>query len=246
VYFRFYVIDNDVPNASAFPNGMIFIHTGLLKLMENEAQLASVLGHEIAHVTYEHGAKRYKATKITNSGLGKKGVRWLKKSFKKKINVDEEGILGDALDKALEYTTPENIMNIFDKGKETQSDRVGLFYMQEAGYDPREAANFWQIMMASTKDEKFMNKIFKSTLDMITNVEGELDEINFDTLGKDGTDMLVETILETVYTSHPLSIKRYGDINRLLSTTYESTDFTQTVTGKADFDKYMKAIKGKK
>ena len=242
VYFRFYVIENSVPNAFAFPNGMIFMHTGLLKLMENEAQIAAVLGHEIAHVTNEHGAKRYKTTKITNSGMGKKTTRWLKKAFKKKVNVEEHSILGNALDTALEYTTPENVMNLFNKKHETQSDRVGLFYMSEAGYDPREAAKFWQIMMANTKNQKFMSKVFNSTLEMVNTMEGELDEINFNALGKEGTDLLVKNLLETVYTSHPLSIKRFGDINNLLSTTYETMDFSEMEIGTKDFEKYIKPL----
>ncbi|NER12896.1 M48 family metalloprotease [Leptobacterium flavescens] len=243
VYFRFYVIDNDVPNAMAFPNGMIFINTGLLKLMENEAQLATVLGHEIAHVTYEHGAKRFKATKFTESKIGKKGFGWMKKMLKKKVNVADDGILGAAFDKALEYTTPENIMNIFDKKKETQSDRVGLFYMHNSGYDIREAAKFWQIMVSNTKNEKFMNKITSSTWDMINSIEGELDGDLLNQLGKEGSDLLVTQILETVYTSHPLSVKRFGDINRLLAVTYEGVDFSQYQIGKEEFDKYIAEIR---
>ncbi len=243
VLFRFYVIENEVPNAFAFPNGMIFIHTGLLKLMENEAQIAAVLGHEIAHVTNEHGAKRYKTTKIANSGMGKKTTRWLKKAFKKKVNVEEGSILGNALDTALEYTTPENVMNLFNKKHETQSDRVGLFYMSEAGYDPREAAKFWQIMMANTKNQKFMNRIFNATLQMVNTLEGELDELKTEDLGKEGMDILVGAILETVYTSHPLSVKRYGDINRLLSTTYETMDYDTMEIGREDFEKYLKKLK---
>lgn len=243
VSFRFYVIESDVPNAFAFPNGMIFMHTGLLKLMENEAQIAAVLGHEIAHVTNEHGAKRFKTSKITSSGAAQKASRWVKNAFKKKANVASGSLLDGALDTALEYTTPENVMNLFNKKDETQSDRVGMYYMSQAGYDPREAANFWQIMMANTKDQKFMNKIFNSTLNMVNTMDDELDEINFDTLGKDGTDILVKTLLETVYTSHPLSVKRYGDINRLLSTIYESTDYTQMEIGKAAFGKYLNGLK---
>ncbi|WP_340066504.1 M48 family metalloprotease [Ascidiimonas aurantiaca] len=243
VFFRFYVIENDIPNAMAFPNGMIFINTGLLKLMENEAQLATVLGHEIAHITYEHAAQRFKASKYTESNIGKKGVKWVKKLIKKKARVSDDGILGSAFDKAMEYTTPKNIMNIFDKKKETQSDRVGLFYMYNSGYDLREAARFWQIMVNSTKNETFMNNLTSNAWEILNTVEGELDGDLLKNLGEEGSNVLVTEILETVYTSHPLSVKRFGDINKLLATSYKEIDFTQYSTGKEAFDTYMAAIK---
>lgn len=243
VIFRFYVIENEIPNASALPNGMIFIHTGLLKLMENEAQIAAVLGHEIAHVTYEHGIKRYKTTRFTNSNLGKKTSKWLKKTLKKKVNLNEDSVLGGALDTALEHTTPDTVMSLFNKKNETQSDRAGLYYMVEAGYDPREAANFWNIMKDYTGNQKFMNKIFTSTLGMVNNIQTDLDETDYSALGKDGMDLLVKNLMETIYTSHPLAIKRLGAINTLLSTTYSDTDFSTLETGEEPFMNYLGIFK---
>ncbi|AUP79135.1 M48 family metalloprotease [Flavivirga eckloniae] len=242
VIFRFYVIENGVPNAFAMPNGMIFINTGLLKLMENEAQIAAVLGHEIAHVTYEHGIKKYKTTRFTNSNIGKKTSKWLKQTVKKKMNVGEGTLAGKALNTALEYTTPDTVMSLFNKKNETQSDRAGMFYMSEAGYDPREAANFWKIMMENTGNQKFMNNIFNSTLSMVNNLETDLEKTDYGALGEDGIDKLVKGLLETIYTSHPLAVKRLGDINHLLSTTYKDTDFTQLDVGKESFDKHMKKL----
>lgn len=243
VVFRFYVIESDIPNASALPNGMVFINTGLLKLMENEAQIAAVLGHEIAHVTYEHGIKRYKTTRLTNSNIGKKTSKWLKKAFKKKMNVNEESLFGNALNSAIEYTTPDTVMNLFNKKNETQSDRAGLYYMVEAGYDPREAANFWTIMKENTANQKFMNKIFSSTLGMVNTIETDLDETDYGDLGEEGMDILVKSLLETIYTSHPLAIKRLGDINVLLSSTYSDTDFSQLEIGQESFMQYLGIFK---
>ncbi len=60
--FRFYVLEDDTPNAVALVDGSVFIHTGMLKLLENEAQVAIVLGHEIAHVTNEHVRRRVQAS----------------------------------------------------------------------------------------------------------------------------------------------------------------------------------------
>lgn len=243
VLFRFYVIENDIPNAMAFPNGMIFINTGLLKIMENEAQLATVLGHEISHITYEHGASRFKVSKYSDSNVGKKTMNWLKNKLKKKAKIDDSNLLGLISEKALAYTTPQNIMNMFDKKKETQSDRVGLFYMHNSGYDVREAAKFWQIMVANTKDEKFMNKITSNAWDMLNSIEGDLEGDLLKNVGQEGADMLVTQTLETIYTSHPLSIKRFGDINQLLSTTYDGVDFSQYSIGQEAFNKYISVLK---
>ncbi|MFS4448375.1 M48 family metalloprotease [Maribacter sp. 2307UL18-2] len=243
VYFRFYVIENDVPNAMALANGMIFINTGLLKIAENEAQIAAVLGHEIAHVTYEHGIKKYKTTRFTNSNIGKKTSKWLKKAFQKKSGLEEGTLVGDALGTALEHTTPENIMSLFNKKNETQSDRAGLYYAYEAGYDPREAARFWEVMMANTGDQKFMNSIFKTTANMVNNIESDLDDVDYASLGEDVVDVLVGSLLETVYTSHPLVVKRVGNINQLLTSIYADTDFSELEVGKKAFDTYLGKLK---
>ncbi len=243
VIFRFYVIENHIPNASAFPNGMVFIHTGLLNIMENEAQLAAVLGHEVAHVTYEHGIKEYKTTRITNSNLGQKTSKWLKKAFTKKMNVNEGTLGGKALASALEHTTPRTVMSLFNKKRETQADRAGLYYMSEAGYDPREAASFWEIMMENTGNQKFMSKLFTSTFTMVNTLQTDLSQTNYSDLGKDGINVLVSNILDTIYTSHPLAVKRLGAINNVLSTTYKDTDFSQLEAGKGSFDKHIKKLK---
>lgn len=241
VIFRFYVIENDIPNALAFPNGMIFIYTGLLKLMENEAQLAAVLGHEIAHVTYEHGAQRYKSGKY--AGFMKQGIGWVKKQFKKKTNVDENSILGKLSNQVFEYTTPKNIMNIFQKSKETQADRVGLLYMYNAGYDVREAARFWQIMAEKTKNQTFLNQLTNNATVLLESLSDNLDKDALKNVGDEGLNMLTKQLLETIYTSHPRTIKRLGSINELLGTIYEETDFKEYTTGKKDFDKYIKKLR---
>src|SRR3954451_8486515 len=54
ISFHFYVIEHPEPNASAYPNGVVVVHSGLLSMVENEAELAAVLSHEIAHAVQEH------------------------------------------------------------------------------------------------------------------------------------------------------------------------------------------------
>lgn len=67
--FQFHVIQNQVPNAFALPNGVIAVHSGMITLLENEAQLAAVLGHEIAHSVQEHTWRQMQYHKKKRTGL---------------------------------------------------------------------------------------------------------------------------------------------------------------------------------
>ena len=72
--YEFVVLNNDVPNAWALPGGKIAINRGLLVLLEDEAQLAAVLGHEIVHAAARHGASQMTRGTLANIGLVTLGV----------------------------------------------------------------------------------------------------------------------------------------------------------------------------
>ena len=63
------IIKNPLLNAFAYPNGVIYVHTGILSKMETEAQLATILGHEISHVTHRHAIQNYRSVKNTTAVL---------------------------------------------------------------------------------------------------------------------------------------------------------------------------------
>lgn len=63
------IIKNPLLNAFAYPNGVIYMHTGILSKMENEAQLATILGHEMIHVTHRHAVQNYRSVKNTTEIL---------------------------------------------------------------------------------------------------------------------------------------------------------------------------------
>jgi hypothetical protein len=148
VVFRFYVIDDPSFNAAAWPDGTVIVHTGLLKVVQNEAQLAAVLGHEIGHVTHEHGRQRYEGARTRGRvggvlrGLGRAaGIE------APKVEVGGEVVdLGEVAKLGVGALT-----NVHSRGQESQADRVGLFYMVQAGYDPREAAAVWRRIAEATK-----------------------------------------------------------------------------------------------
>ena len=136
IVFRFYVLEDETPNAVAFSDGSVFIHTGMLKRLENEAQVAIVLGHEIAHVTNEHVRRRMETA-------GDQALL--------------AAIIGAAAGKALGQEAGESVTklsyallsNKFTNDMEDQADRVGLYYAYQAGYDVREAPQIWRRLMGN-------------------------------------------------------------------------------------------------
>lgn len=138
VLFRFYVLEDETPNAVAFSDGSVFINTGLLRRLENEAQLAIILGHEIAHVTNEHVRRRFETQQDQAFWAGMIGAG--------------ASVLGEQaalLIAKLSYTL---MSNKFSRDLEDQADRVGLYYAYDAGYDARESTNMWRKLIGGYRE----------------------------------------------------------------------------------------------
>ncbi|HRF38468.1 MAG TPA: M48 family metallopeptidase [Saprospiraceae bacterium] len=238
--FRFYVIDNPIPNAFAFPNGMIFVHTGILDVMENEAELAIVLGHEVSHVTHEHGRERYESSVLTgimaNIGEG------LLMKFTRNSNLSP--LLANAVKQTYAALRPEALANIFgaQPAKESQADRVGLQYALLAGYDIREAVGFWGKMAKITNDGNFKSRLNNDFRSMLSSADFSYGN-PLNTLGEAGFGMLAKMFLDTVYTSHPKSKARARALNQLILTSYKNEDFEHLDKGAAMFEKYVKGVR---
>ncbi len=130
--FTFTVINSDIYNAFALPGGYVYVTRGLLALMSSEAELASVLGHEIGHVTARHTAERMSratAANIFTSILGI-GVAVLTGS----------GDAGNAVGQAAGGGAAVWLAG-FSREQEFEADKLGVRYMAADGYDPREAAD---------------------------------------------------------------------------------------------------------
>jgi hypothetical protein len=130
--FQFHVILDNQANAFATPNGIVVVNSGLIELLENEAQLAAVLGHEIAHATHEHTWRRQQFHKGKRLAIGLAGA------------VASAYGLGSLADVATLVNAA--IVNGHSRSLENQSDRVGLQYLVNAGYDPRQAPAVWKLM----------------------------------------------------------------------------------------------------
>ena len=245
VYYRFYVIDDPIPNAFAFPNGMIFIHTGILDIIENEAQLAAILGHEIAHVTHEHGRERYENTSLIDIGKSLTDIVF-DASLPTIIGKTAPGLpLGmvNTISQVSGAVTPAGISNIMkpQTKMEAQADRVGLYYAYKAGYDIREAAKFWDKMQSLTGDQSFQSKI---TSALMTSLQSpRLSFSNGTVIGNlsaVGSDVLSKQILDTIYTSHPKAKKRARAVNQLVSSVYGDVDWDKKKVKEVE---YLEKIK---
>jgi hypothetical protein len=130
--FQFHVVQDKSVNAFATPNGIVVVHSGLLEMVENEAQLAAVVGHEIAHATHEHSWRQQQYHK------------------KKRLGIAIAGAIASAygMQDLADIATMVNgaIVNGHQRTLENQSDRIGLQYMVDAGYDPRQAPAVWKVM----------------------------------------------------------------------------------------------------
>lgn len=131
------LFEDPVPNAFALPGGRIGVHSGLLRVAESPAQLAAVLGHEVAHVLAEHGNER-----LTQQ-LGIRAVLLVVGLF------GEGDPAGDTLMRALGLGAHLGIALPFSRTHEEEADAMGLAIMAEAGFDPRESTALWRNMAAA-------------------------------------------------------------------------------------------------
>lgn len=131
------VFDSEALNAFALPGGKIGFYTGLLDLMDNDAQIATVMGHEVAHVFFNHSGQRYGRTAATQAGLGVAQVA-----------LGGGGQGSQVALQALGLGAQYGVILPFSRQHELEADKYGLRYMNSAGYDMNESIRFWQKMSA--------------------------------------------------------------------------------------------------
>lgn len=124
--WHFTVLDSPIVNAFALPGGYVYISRGLLSLADNEAQLASVVGHEIGHVTARHSAKRYDNSVFANLGVGilAIGTAILTGSS------EAANLVGN-----IGGTLAAVTLQSYSREDEFEADKLGIRYMARAGYD---------------------------------------------------------------------------------------------------------------
>lgn len=129
---------DDTPNAFCLPNGRIAIYTGILPITQNEAGLAVVMGHEVAHAVLRHGAKRMTQSTLSQGAMvaAEAGLGMTEMSTEVKgAAMAVLGVGGNVL-----FTLP------YSRDHESEADVEGLRYAIRAGYDPNEAPKLWERM----------------------------------------------------------------------------------------------------
>jgi predicted Zn-dependent protease len=139
--WEFNLVESEDLNAWCMPGGKVVVYTGILPVTKDEAGLAVVMGHEIAHAVAKHGNERMSQQLVTQMG----GVA-LSTALEEKP--DKTRQLWTA---AFGLGSQVGVLLPFSRLQETEADRLGLIFMAMAGYDPHKAVDFWK-RMASQKE----------------------------------------------------------------------------------------------
>jgi len=129
------VFDDETLNAFALPGNKIGVHTGLIKLVDNQHQLAAVIGHEVGHVQARHSNERMSQKTAVSQGVSLVSAVSAPTSALGQLAVSSLGI-------GAEY----GIILPFSRTHESEADIIGLDLMAKAGFDPRQSISLWQKM----------------------------------------------------------------------------------------------------
>jgi len=148
VPFTFQVIDDDSLNAFALPGGFIFVHSGLMTAAETEAELASAMAHEVAHVAARHMTRQACRAQLAN--LATVPLIFL------------GGLPGYAIRQGVGLAIPMTFLS-FSRGFESEADFLGVQYLYAAGYDPTAAIDMFEKMVSLEKRKPgSISKVFST------------------------------------------------------------------------------------
>ncbi|OAI14453.1 MULTISPECIES: M48 family metallopeptidase [Methylomonas] len=129
------VFEDETLNAFALPGNKIGVHTGLIKLVDNQDQLAAVIGHEIGHVLSRHSNERLSQETAVSTGL----------SMVQAVTQPQTALGQTALG-LLGVGAQYGVLLPYSRVHETEADTIGLDLMAKAGFDPRQSINLWKKM----------------------------------------------------------------------------------------------------
>jgi len=130
--WEFKVIASDQANAFCLPGGKVAVYSGLFKYVANDAELAAVVGHEIAHAVARHGGERMSQAMAVNFGASVVNLL-----LSKETSASQQRWM-------MAYTGVSTVgLLAYSRTHEYAADEIGLFYMARAGYDPKGAVDFW-------------------------------------------------------------------------------------------------------
>lgn len=136
--WEYNLVDDKTVNAWCMPGGKIVFYTGILPIAKNETGVAAIMGHEVAHALANHGQQRMSAGMLQQFGAvaGNIAIK------------DEES--RNAFNQYYGVGSQVGLMLPFSRSHETEADKIGLYIMAVAGYNPDEAAELWKRMKANS------------------------------------------------------------------------------------------------
>jgi predicted Zn-dependent protease len=150
--WEFNLVEDPQVNAWCMPGGKVVVYTGLLPVAKDEAGLAVVMGHEIAHAIARHGSERMsQALMVQMGGMALSQALAKSPALTKELFTQSYGA-----------GTQYGVLLPYSRVHETEADRLGLIFMAMAGYQPQAAVDFWQ-RMAALKEGKSSGPEFLST-----------------------------------------------------------------------------------
>ena len=147
--WEFNLIEDKSINAWCMPGGKVVVYTGILPLMKNDAQLATVMSHEIAHAIARHGSERMSEQLVAQGA----GTALSIALSEKPQQTQQVAMAAFGLGSQLGYMLP------FSRTHEYEADEMGLDFMAMAGYDPNQSIDFWKAMAqnSTSKTPEFLN-----------------------------------------------------------------------------------------
>ncbi|MGF1454416.1 MAG: M48 family metallopeptidase [Alphaproteobacteria bacterium] len=163
--WEYTVFESDQINAFVMPGGKVGFTSGILHITDNHDQVATVMGHEVGHVAGRHAAERYSQAIAANAALTATNIALQSQDVR--FSQEIAAILGAGVS--------FGILLPYSRKHEYEADRLGVQYMAQANYNPREALNFWQTMAGMNQGNKPLE--FMSTHPSDTNRIREMDGV---------------------------------------------------------------------
>ena len=166
--WEFILVENDAINASCFPGGKVIINSGVFKVAKTDAQLATILAHEMAHALSRHGSARISRERVLNTLEGAGALL--------------AGIVNPLMIvpflMAYETGTKQSIINPTIRIEENEADLIGLHLMHKANYDLNEALDFWHNLKTHNTNKKHKRNSTHSSYDKrIKNIQKTIKKI---------------------------------------------------------------------
>ena len=139
--WQFTVLQTDTQNAFCLPGGKVAVYSGIMDVMQNEAELAFVVAHEVGHAIARHGGERMSWGYLQSFG----GI------------LVALGFQSDLASSAYSISTQVGVMLPFSRSNESEADLIGLILMSRAGYNPQAAVQFWSRFSQDSKSSMLGN-----------------------------------------------------------------------------------------